>query len=155
MILDAASSSTCSGASAGGPSAGSPQNHPALPRTRPGPHRATAGSSGPATSASLTPLVFTRGYFHVKSFEIKISMPLANGGRTSVGAHHPGNPDPPAPPGGRGPAGSMLHRAGNCRPDAPSCRRSGALGRYGSDASYVRGYGRGQVSSPGSPPGLG
>src|SRR2546425_6580622 len=108
MILDAASSRTCSGASAGGPSDGSPQNPPAWPRPRPGPHFAAAGSSGPTTAAPLTLPVSAAGYFHVKSFDLKISMSLANGGRTSVGMHHRGNPDPPQHPGGPRPAGSML-----------------------------------------------
>src|ERR1700750_2896945 len=57
MIRDAASSRTCSGASAGGPSDGSPQIHPACPC--PGPHSAAAGGLAPAVSVSLTPLVCT------------------------------------------------------------------------------------------------
>src|SRR5208282_5101072 len=55
-------SPACASVPAGGPSDGSPQNHPAWPC--PGPHFAAAASSGPATSASLTPLVFTSNYFH-------------------------------------------------------------------------------------------
>src|ERR1700749_2363413 len=66
MIRDAASSSTCSGASAGGsgvPSDGSPQIQPACPRS--GPHSAAAGSPAPgslapADSVSLTPPVSPR-----------------------------------------------------------------------------------------------
>src|SRR4029077_15367071 len=70
MIRDAASSSTCNGASAGGPSDGSPQIHPACPC--PGPHLAAVGSPAPAVSVSLTPSVFTHSYFHVKPFDLKI-----------------------------------------------------------------------------------
>src|SRR5438067_4444270 len=79
MIRDAASSSRCSGASAGGsgfPSDGSPQIQPACPRS--GPHAAAAGSPAPADSVSVTPPVFTPSYFHVKSFDLKVSPPWAN-----------------------------------------------------------------------------
>src|SRR5712692_434172 len=78
MILDAASSRTCRGASCGSPSDGSPQNHPACPCSRPGPHSAAVACRGPTASASPTPPVFTHSYFHVKSFELKITLPRAN-----------------------------------------------------------------------------
>src|SRR3954451_10980376 len=64
MIRDAASSSTCSGASGGGsglPSDGSPQIQPARPCSSP--HSAAAGSPAPADSVSVTPPVFTQSYF--------------------------------------------------------------------------------------------
>src|SRR5215475_69467 len=83
MIRDAASSSTCSGASAGRsrwPSDGSPQIQPARPCS--GPHSAVAGSLVPADSVSLTPPVFTQSYFHVKSFDLKVSPLSANGAPT-------------------------------------------------------------------------
>src|SRR6185295_20249918 len=68
MIRDAASSSACSGASAGGsalPSDGSPQIQPARPRSGPHPAAAgspasdslSAGSVAPGESASFTPPV--------------------------------------------------------------------------------------------------
>src|SRR5689334_20091993 len=91
MIRDAASSSTCSGASAGGsgsPSDGSPQIQPARPRS--GPHSAATGSPVPGSlastdSASFMPSVFTQSYFYVKSFDLKVSLPWANG---APGASH-------------------------------------------------------------------
>src|SRR5438876_6071618 len=73
MIREAASSRACSGASAGGPSDGSPQIH--TDRSCLGPHSAAAGSAAPADSASLARPVFTQSYFHVKSFDLKVSCP--------------------------------------------------------------------------------
>src|SRR2546430_1982662 len=97
MIRDAASSSTCSGASAGGsglPSDGSPQIQPARPCS--GPHSAAAGALAPgalapgalapADSASFTPPVFTPSYFYVKPFDLKVSPPWANSNtRSDIG----------------------------------------------------------------------
>src|SRR5271168_1948842 len=82
MILDAASSSTCKGASSGTPSSGSPQNQPTPPRPSPGPHSAPAPTlSGPPTcavSTSSTPLSLYPSYFHVKLFDLKVLSRSAN-----------------------------------------------------------------------------
>ena len=85
MTLDAASSSRCSGASAGIPPSCSPQIQP-VPGAQ-------------ARSTSVTPISLPHGYFYVKSFEIKTLQPgidgcigwvsaLRLGGVSSVASQH-------------------------------------------------------------------
>ena len=69
-------------ASAGGPSDGSPQIHPACPG--PGPHSAAAGSPAPAVSVSLTPPVFTSAISTSNHLTSKYLRP----GRTAPGRLH-------------------------------------------------------------------
>src|SRR5215470_16031614 len=136
MIRDAASSRTCSGASAGGPSDGSPQIHPACPG--PGPHSAAAGSSAPATSVSLTPPVFTHSYFYVKSFDLEVSPPSANAVRRRRRPVAAGAPPPWARRRLGQPASSGAPpRVTAVTPDAPVPRRRPLTHSYSVDAAFM------------------
>src|SRR5215469_15520995 len=128
MTREAASSRVCSGASAGIPSAGSPQIHPApwLPAS-PGSHPAdrcspsatpgdpaacSVSSDGAtcATSTSCTPPSLPRSYFHVKSFEIEVFAAREDGAGTGRGPGEDGagrgaGEDGPGPGAGGGGAG--------------------------------------------------